>query len=530
MKWIWWLWLSLCGLPACAQPLPAADPQAVLNQHVAFANEGLHVLWHLQPALEDLHRRTCLAQQGAAVSLAFPARRLLHHELYQGVLLGICTRAQGATDAQTNLRRLYLQLSRRAHELPPEAEQALRPLRETLFGYLMELLHRCDSLQARPQPAQQWASLARIETLYQHIDQAVADLRAALLRYHAPMPADLRVPYRLIELARRSALALRAGEQARLQHLRDSLTEHLHALRVRMRRLPDSSALFPVSERQGYRYLLRYGQRLLLRLDSTLLGWSPTAQPAHYAAVVALLNHQQYGLLAYYNQFVTLAHQPLRQVVELPPWLRLASPPAPLRPLARRWSLVPSLPVPPVATRLAEEMPQVHLVVLVDVSASMGQHNRLARLQAALRQLIAQLRPGDRLTLLRYARGVQTLVEAGGPAQRAQLQRAVASLSAGGDTQLGRGLRRAYRLGRQHGLPQGHNVLLIATDGAVKLSGRMRRRVAREADALTLSVWLLADKLAPQRRAALQALTRQGGGALIEGETPRLLRRLTRQN
>jgi hypothetical protein len=523
------VWLAIWGARLAGQPLAPADPQRVLNQHVAFANEALHVLWVLQPALEDLYRRASLATHGVAMPLDFPAHRLLHEELYQGVLLGICTRAGNATDGQRNLRSLYLDLRRGYPDLSHQAQQTLAPARDGLFRSMMELLHRCDSLALVPVASDQRRQLRRIDTLYQQAEQHLLTFHTELDRYHVPMPAELRGLHDLVGQARHSALLLRTGDAAGLAQARDRLVARRAALSQQLANLPDTSALFPVSEHTGYRYLLRYANRIITQLDQALADWETGDRQAQYVALVALLNHQQYGLLAYYNQFLSLAYRPMRRMLELPPWLMLVEPPPPLARLTPWVPVPPALPVPVVSKlRPLRVAPAVHVIALVDVSASMGQGERLTRLQQALDAMIDQLRPGDRLSLLRYAGGVDVLVEAAGPTEAPRLRAAVTRLRTGGNTQLDRGLRQAYRLSKRHQLTPGSNQVLIATDGAVALPPSLQRRVRREAaQARSLSVWLLADKVAPPRMEALRRLTTLGQGQLLLPQDQQVWQRLT---
>jgi hypothetical protein len=515
------LWLLSVSL-LHSQPQPPADPQAVLNLHADFVNESLHLLWVLQPALEAHYQQARHEFPQGQATFRFAARRLLRQELYRGVLLGICRRQGGATSGPDNLRRLYQELQRRTAELPDQAAAALAPRRDALFAHVEAILQRCDSLHDPLTPEQIFTHLPFFHFRYRQVADQVEGIREVLSRWHTPMPAPLQGLHDLVIALRQSADLFRMGDPTALRRHLHRLQGHRRRVQHTLAHLPDSSALFPVREHTGYQYLLRYADRVMVQLDSCLATWPTThgQREAQYQRLVRLFNHQHNGLIAYYNQFLSLARPSLRRLLEVPPWLHLGLAPLPLKAPAVSLfgdSLRPARPVPlPWPTQ--RKGAQFHLVVLVDVSASMGQGERLPRLKQELLRLSAGLRPGDRLTLLRYAGGVEILIEAAGPQQQAELQAAIEQLRAGGRTRLGKGLRQAYRLGHAHFLPESHNRILIATDGAAELGKRLRRQVRREANSqLSLSVWVVAEKVSAARQQAWRQLTELGQGYLITG-------------
>jgi Ca-activated chloride channel homolog len=104
-------------------------------------------------------------------------------------------------------------------------------------------------------------------------------------------------------------------------------------------------------------------------------------------------------------------------------------------------------------------------VFLVDVSGSMDEPDKLPLLKAALRRLVMQLGPRDRLAMVVYA-GRAGLVLPSTPGDRhAEMLDALDRLEAGGSTNGGDGIVLAYRVAREGFLEGGVNRVVLATDG-----------------------------------------------------------------
>ncbi|WP_374338500.1 von Willebrand factor type A domain-containing protein [Leeia sp.] len=108
-------------------------------------------------------------------------------------------------------------------------------------------------------------------------------------------------------------------------------------------------------------------------------------------------------------------------------------------------------------------LPPANLVFLVDVSGSMDEPNKLPLLKNALRLLINQLRPQDKVSLVTYAQGSRAVLEP--TTDREKLRNAIERLQPGGGTAGAAGIELAYRMARQGYLDQGINRILLCTDG-----------------------------------------------------------------
>ncbi|WP_372845936.1 von Willebrand factor type A domain-containing protein [Pontiella sp.] len=108
-------------------------------------------------------------------------------------------------------------------------------------------------------------------------------------------------------------------------------------------------------------------------------------------------------------------------------------------------------------------LPPNNVVFLLDVSGSMNAPNKLPLLKSAMRLLVNQLRPEDRVAIVVYAGAAGCVLEP--TADKAQIFDAINRLKAGGSTAGGAGIRLAYQTAQDHFLQNGNNRVILATDG-----------------------------------------------------------------
>ena len=111
------------------------------------------------------------------------------------------------------------------------------------------------------------------------------------------------------------------------------------------------------------------------------------------------------------------------------------------------------------------QMPTSNLVFLIDVSGSMQQGNKLPLLKASMRLLVDNLRPEDKVAIVVYAGAAGLVLDSTAGTDRNQIQDAIDSLSAGGSTAGGAGIKLAYKVAQDNFLPDGNNRIILATDG-----------------------------------------------------------------
>lgn len=109
--------------------------------------------------------------------------------------------------------------------------------------------------------------------------------------------------------------------------------------------------------------------------------------------------------------------------------------------------------------------PPLHLVVAIDVSASMV-GEPLQAVRQGLQQMLDHLQPEDRVSIVAFSDTVATLVDYQTVAASAQIEKAILSLEPGQQTDLYGGLFTAYQVAAKHQKATQQNRVLLVTDGA----------------------------------------------------------------
>jgi Ca-activated chloride channel family protein len=111
--------------------------------------------------------------------------------------------------------------------------------------------------------------------------------------------------------------------------------------------------------------------------------------------------------------------------------------------------------------------PASNLVFLIDVSGSMQSPDKLPLLKQSMETLVSQLDERDRVAIVVYAgsEGVALPSTRLDSAGRSKVLTAIANLDAGGSTNGGAGIKRAYELAMEQQIAGGVNRVILATDG-----------------------------------------------------------------
>jgi Ca-activated chloride channel family protein len=177
-----------------------------------------------------------------------------------------------------------------------------------------------------------------------------------------------------------------------------------------------------------------------------MIGWGQRP-PADAVRVEELLNYFDYGDTAPISR-----SQPFAVHTEVAP--------APWN--ARRLLMRVALKAYEVP---ATELPPSNLVFLVDTSGSMQDADKLPLVKQALRELVLQMRPQDRMALVVYAGSAGLVLPPTSGAERGTILEALDRLEAGGSTNGGAGIELAYRIAREAKIDGGVNRIVLATDG-----------------------------------------------------------------
>jgi len=112
-----------------------------------------------------------------------------------------------------------------------------------------------------------------------------------------------------------------------------------------------------------------------------------------------------------------------------------------------------------------ENLPPSNLVLLVDVSGSMGEDDKLPLVKSALHLLVEQLRPEDSISLAIFSGAAQRVLEPTSGRDKDTILNVIDNLQAGGSTNGEDGLELAYQMAKENFKPNGNNRIIVTTDG-----------------------------------------------------------------
>ncbi|NVO17083.1 MAG: VWA domain-containing protein [Rhodoplanes sp.] len=163
----------------------------------------------------------------------------------------------------------------------------------------------------------------------------------------------------------------------------------------------------------------------------------------------------------------------------------------------------------------AAERKRANLVLLVDVSGSMGSPNRLPLAKSALALLIDTLRPDDTVSIVTYAGQAGVALEPTRVAERSRIRAVVDRLQAGGSTAGFDGIATAYRLAREHFADGGVNRVLLMTDGDFNVgpvSGEALKSLVTDGRKAGIYLSVLGFGMSNYQDTTMQTLAQNGNG------------------
>ena len=113
---------------------------------------------------------------------------------------------------------------------------------------------------------------------------------------------------------------------------------------------------------------------------------------------------------------------------------------------------------------LANKKP-TNIVLLLDVSGSMSAPNKLPLLQSAFKLFVESLDDNDVISIVTYASGDQVLLNGARGYEKTRIMAVIEDLEAGGSTAGAKGIQTAYEIAKENFIPNGHNRVIIGTDG-----------------------------------------------------------------
>lgn len=113
----------------------------------------------------------------------------------------------------------------------------------------------------------------------------------------------------------------------------------------------------------------------------------------------------------------------------------------------------------------SEDIPDCNIVFLVDVSGSMSSSNKLPLIQKAMALLVDKFDAKDRISIVTYASGVNTVLDGCKGSDQKKIIKAFEGLVAAGSTNGGDGIKLAYKVAKKNYIKGGVNRVIICSDG-----------------------------------------------------------------
>lgn len=123
------------------------------------------------------------------------------------------------------------------------------------------------------------------------------------------------------------------------------------------------------------------------------------------------------------------------------------------------------------------KLPPMNLVFLIDVSGSM--HQRLPLVKSSLTMLVNEMREQDTISVVVYAGAAGVVLPPTDGSQKQEIIDTLDSLTAGGSTAGGQGIKLAYKLARQYHQPKSNSRIILVTDGDFNVGAQSQSELLR---------------------------------------------------
>lgn len=136
-----------------------------------------------------------------------------------------------------------------------------------------------------------------------------------------------------------------------------------------------------------------------------------------------------------------------------------------IKPLDSTVNYVPKDTIKTAIKESLEGFATNNLIFLIDVSSSMNQPDKLPILKEAIKYLSNLYRPTDKIAILTYSTTTNEILPSTFAKDKQKIVAAIEGISAGGISQGGNALEKAYQTAIQNYISNGNNRIILATDG-----------------------------------------------------------------
>lgn len=159
-----------------------------------------------------------------------------------------------------------------------------------------------------------------------------------------------------------------------------------------------------------------------------------------------------------------------------------------------------------------------NIVFLVDISGSMKEPEKLPLLKQSMVKLMEPIRPIDKITIVTYGTDVRIAVPTVSGNEKKRVLELIDTLKASGVTAGSKGIQTAYTIAKEQFIAGGNNQVILATDGAFRVSMKDQKMIELSSKNPNQSTILsvIGFSCKPNALLMLGELTKQGAGSLIQ--------------
>lgn len=152
-----------------------------------------------------------------------------------------------------------------------------------------------------------------------------------------------------------------------------------------------------------------------------------------------------------------------------------------------------------------------NMVLLLDVSGSMNQPDKLPLLKESMLQMISMMREEDRISVVIFAAKPKILLKPTSFKDEAKIRKAVSDLSSSGKTDGNSAIKMAYKVADESYIRGGNNRIILATDGVFPIQDDVRELIDKfSKDDIFFSVFNFGKGMGASQ--ALENLAKLGKG------------------
>ncbi len=162
-----------------------------------------------------------------------------------------------------------------------------------------------------------------------------------------------------------------------------------------------------------------------------------------------------------------------------------------------------------------------NVVFLLDISGSMGVGDKLSLMKISLIELLAILRPVDRVAIVSYANEAKVIQQTETGASKEGIIMSVNDLKTGGKTSGAKGFKKSYSMLKKSRIVEGNNQLIVITDGAFAVEDQKSiRKLVKKAAKAGYSTSVVAIKPNAFAKENLSLVTMDGNGSFLQIDNP----------